>query len=315
MKTQAAATTPWTESRLFTLQDRKPRVLFGRMYEDPDIELATFPPPPARVLCVASAGDTAAALAAAGYEVTAVDINPAQLDYARARLVRGEPPVEGSAERLLALGRAAAGALLPAWRPAALTAFLHLDDPAEQIRRWRTELDGAGLRLLLGASLRPFGAVAVGVSPAFRGALPGRFDEVMRTRLARGFARHPNADNPWARRLLLGRTPDRTPESDDPAAPQQTPTPTPTQVRLLVADIADHLERSPAGFYDAVTLSNVLDGPGPAFARRLRDAVRHGVRPGGVAVLRRIGEPGAAGPGLAAQDRSLLWGAVRIIRL
>ncbi|MDH6121005.1 hypothetical protein ABH930_005131 [Kitasatospora sp. GAS204A] len=71
----------------------------------------------------------------------------------------------------------------------------------------------------------------------------------------------------------------------------------------------------PAGAYDAVTLSNVLDGPGPEFARRLRAAVRHAVRPGGVVVLRSIREPGPAGPGLAAEDRSMLWGVVRVTRV
>lgn len=339
--TRAAASTPWAEGRLLTFQNRRPRVLFGRMYEDPGVELSVFPPAPARVLCIASAGDTAAALASAGYDVTAVDINRAQLDYARGRLERGEPAVEGSAERLLALGRGAAGALLPAWRSAALAGFLRLDDPVEQGRRWRRDLDGPGLRLLLGAALRPAGAMAVGVNPAFRGAVPGRFDEVLRARLARGFRRHANAGNPWAWRLLLGREMEdsataaaegvanpwawRPPVEREamsiapPSAAKSTSAP-PNElpascIRLLHADIVTHLEQSPAGHYDAVTLSNVLDGPGPAFARRLRAAVRHGVRPGGVAVLRTVREPGAGGPGLAAEDRSMLWGAVRVVRL
>ncbi|MBP0449000.1 DUF3419 family protein [Kitasatospora sp. RG8] len=330
-RTAAGAGTPWAEGRLLTVQPRQPRVLFGRMYEDPAVELAAFPPPAARVLCIASAGDTAAALAAAGYDVTAVDLNPAQLDYARGRLQAGAPAVPGSAERLLATGRAAAGALLPAWRPSALERFLRLDDPAEQARQWRRTLDGPGLRLFLAASLRPAGALAVGLRPPFRGVVPARFDAVLRARLARGFARHPNAANPWAWRLLLGhempggepRGRDLTgrdlpgrdlPEGDLPGGGAATAGPTQGTIRLLAGDVVDHLERSPAGHYDAVTLSNVLDGPGPAFARRLRTAVRHAVRPGGVVVLRSIREPGPAGPGAAAEDRSLLWGVVRVVR-
>ncbi|MFE2721599.1 DUF3419 family protein [Kitasatospora sp. NPDC059327] len=354
----ARAATPWAEGRLLSVQPRHPRVLFGRMYEDPAVELAAFPPAAAgaRVLCIASAGDTAAALAAAGYRVTAVDLNPAQLAYARGRLHAGAPAVQGSAERLLTAGRAAAGTLLPAWRPAELERFLRLDDPAEQARHWRHVLDTPGLRLFLTASLRPAGALAGGLRPAFRGVVPDRFDTVLRARLARGFARHPNAANPWAWRLLLGRElpeddllrgepadahptdahpadahptdahpADAHPTDSDRTAPGAVMPGTTTPgtsasepargtVRLLAGDVVEHLERSPAGHYAAVTLSNVLDGPGPAFARRLRAAVRHAVRPHGVAVLRSIREPGPAGPGAAAEDRSLLWGVVRIVR-
>ncbi|MFJ9847463.1 DUF3419 family protein [Kitasatospora sp. NPDC101155] len=301
--------TPWADGRLLSLQPRRPGVLFGRMYEDPGVDLAAFPPPGARVLCIASAGDTAAALAAAGHQVTAVDVNPAQLAYARARLTTGAPAATGAAERLLALGRAAAATALPAWRPAALERFLRLDDPAAQARHWHRHLDGPGLRLLLGAALRPAGALAGGLHPAFRAVLPRRFDTVLRARLARGFARHPNADNPWAWRLLLGR--------ELPGAGRvgrELPGGGPP-VRLLHGDVVEHLERSPAAAYDAVTLSNVLDGPDPAFARRLRAAVRHAVRPGGIAVLRSIREPGPAGPGAAAEDRCPLWGVVRVVRL
>ncbi|GHF78094.1 hypothetical protein GCM10018790_65070 [Kitasatospora xanthocidica] len=304
-----STTTPWADHRLLSLRPRRPAVLFGRMYEDPGVELAAFPPPGARVLCVASAGDTAAALAAAGHQVTAVDLNPAQLAYAHARLAAGAPAATGTAERLLALGRSAAATVLPAWRPAALERFLRLDDPAAQARHWHRHLDGPGLRLLLGAALRPAGTLAGGLRPAFRAVLPHRFDTVLRARLARGFARHPNADNPWAWRLLLGR---ELPGGDVP--PGRTAPPGPP-VRLLHGDVLEHLERSPAAAYDAVTLSNVLDGPDPAFARRLLAAVRHAVRPGGVAVLRSVREPGPAGPGAAAEDRCPLWGVIRLVHL
>ncbi|MEE1783657.1 DUF3419 family protein [Streptomyces sp. SP17BM10] len=316
--------TPWADGRLLSLRPRRPGVLFGRMYEDPGVDLAAFPPPGARVLCIASAGETAAALAAAGHHVTAVDLNPAQLAYARTRLATGGPPETGAAERLLALGRAAAATALPAWRPAALERFLRLDDPAAQARHWHRRLDGPGLRLLLGAALRPAGVLAGGLHPAFRAVLPRRFDSVLRARLARGFARHPNADNPWAWRLLLGRElPGAGPVGAGPveAGPvgagrvgREPPGGGPP-VRLLHVDVLEHLECSPAATYDAVTLSNVLDGPDPAFARRLRAAVRHAVRPGGVAVLRSIREPGPAGPGAAAEDRCPLWGVVRVVRL
>ncbi|PBC76235.1 hypothetical protein BX265_0941 [Streptomyces sp. TLI_235] len=304
-RTDALAATPWSAGRILAGPAGRPRVLFGRMYEDPAVELAVFPPTGTRVLCIASAGDTAAALAAAGYEVTALDLNPVQLAYARTRLHDGAPALTGTAERLAGLGRGAAAALLPAWRPAAVTEFLRLDDPAEQHRRWTDGFDGPGLRLLAGAALRPAGALAAALRPGFRCALPRGFDTVLLRRISRTVARHPNAGNDWAWRLLLGR--ERPGAAVVPAADRH-------RVRLALGEVVEHLERSAAGAYDAVTLSNVVDGPGPDFARRLRAAVEHAVRPGGVAVLRSLREPGPAGPGLAADDRSAIWGVVRVVR-
>lgn len=310
-----AAGTPWQAGRLFAGPVGRPRVLFGRMYEDPAVELAVFPPPGARVLCIASAGDTAAALAAAGYEVTAIDLNPAQLAYARARLEAGAPAVTGTAERLTGLGRATAAALLPAWRSASVADFLRLDDPGQQRRRWAAEFDGPGLRLLAAAALRPAGALAAVLRPGFRCALPRGFDTVLLRRIARTVARHPNAANDWAWRLLLGR------ERPGAAGPVPASALAPAaatagggRVRLVRGEVVEHLERSAAGSYDAVTLSNVVDGPGPRFARRLRAAVEHAVRPGGTAVVRSLREPGPGGPGLAAEDRSMIWGVVRVVR-
>ncbi|MFD0568087.1 hypothetical protein ACFQ0T_00785 [Kitasatospora gansuensis] len=39
------------------------------------------------------------------------------------------------------------------------------------------------------------------------------------------------------------------------------------------------------------------------------------MRPGGTAVLRSLREPGPAGPGQAAEDRSMIWGSVRVVRI
>ncbi|MEU6423295.1 hypothetical protein [Streptomyces spiralis] len=293
--------TPWARGRLVG-GFGGPRLLFGRMYEDWGVELAVFPPPGARVLCIASAGDTAAALHSAGYEVTAVDVNPVQLTYARERLVGGGVQ-EGTAEAVMRLGRGAAARLLPAWRQRELHGFLTLDDPVEQARRWREELDTEGLRRLMRVALRPGGALAVALRPSFAGVVPTRFDEVLRRRLERTVCRHPNARNPWLWRLLAGEEPPGAPALWAPG------------VRLVCDDVVHALEQAPRGGYDAVTLSNVLDGPGARFARRLRSAVRHAVRPGGVVVLRSVREPGPDGPGWAAQDRSALWGVIRAVCL
>src|SRR5205807_2090348 len=82
-----SATTPWERGRLDARRG-KPRLLFGRMYEDSDVEAEVLPAT-GRVFCIASAGSTSMALAARGLAVTAVDINPAQVDYVRARLAGG----------------------------------------------------------------------------------------------------------------------------------------------------------------------------------------------------------------------------------
>ena len=302
---QPAPVSPWAAGGL--LPGGRPRLLFGWMYEDHGVEVAAFRPG-GRVLAIASAGDTAAALARAGHQVTAVDINPAQLAYARARLA-GAPAAAGTAERMLAAGRAAAGALIPAWRPAALERFLRLADPAAQAAWWRHELDRPALRALLAGVLRAARPVAAGLPGgpyrALREAIPPRVDLALRRRIAAGLARYPNADNPWAWRLLLGR--DRPGE----AGPRPGRVP---PVEWVHADVLAHLRAVPAGWYGAATLSNVLDGPSPAFATALHAALRHAVRPGGPVLLRTFRDASPL-PGRPAEDRSLLWGAVTLVDL
>ncbi len=106
--TASASDTPWAGGRFD--QRRGPRrVLFGQMYEDPEVELRAFPEG-APVFCIASAGDTALALAAR-HPVTAVDINPVQLDYARQRLA-GEA---GAGRQRRAAARAGACAAAARW--------------------------------------------------------------------------------------------------------------------------------------------------------------------------------------------------------
>ena len=70
---------PWRRGRL-AARAGQPELLFGRMYEDRAIELEAFAAG-GRVFCIASAGCTAFELAARGDDVTAVDVNPAQVSY------------------------------------------------------------------------------------------------------------------------------------------------------------------------------------------------------------------------------------------
>jgi S-adenosylmethionine:diacylglycerol 3-amino-3-carboxypropyl transferase len=289
---------PWQRGRLTI--GRRPQVMFGRMYEDPAAELSVFPTG-GRVLAIASAGDTAAALARAGHQVTAVDISATQLAYAKARLA-GAPAATGTAERLQALARRAAGAVVPGWRPAAITTFLQLDDLAAQREHWRRHLDRPGLAALMRLAFASAGLVR---RDLWR-SLPPRMDLVLRQRLATGLTSHPNATNPWAWRLLLGRECPAAAETGSPGTPVDG-------IDWVHGDVAAHLRSVPSGWYDAATLSNVLDGPPAAFADELRDALRHGVRAGGPVVLRTFGATSPL-PGDPLPDRSLLWGAVVRLR-
>lgn len=264
------------------------------MYEDPAVELRVFRPG-ARVFCIASAGDMALELAR-HHQVTAVDINPVQLAYARARL-GGAPAERGTAERLLDLGRG----LFPlaGWRRPVLEAFLSLESPAEQLDFWRRKLDTrrfrAGVDLLLS-----FTALRGAYAPDFLQVLPARFGRVIRSRMERCFGRHPNAGNPFARALLLGEFP-------QPAA---TP---PNGVELVCADAAEFLEQCLSGSFEAFSLSNILDGATEVYRRRLMAAVERAATPGATVVLRSFGEPTSdVATNVAADDRSMLWGIVDV---
>jgi hypothetical protein len=122
LRTPETAATPWRHGP-FKAQLRQ--LSFGQTYEDSGIELQAFKPR-SRVFCIAGAGCTARALAAAGHHVTAVDINPLQLGYAQSRAAGG-PLRMGIAERLMVLGRNLVK--LVGWSPGKLTDFLNLSDP------------------------------------------------------------------------------------------------------------------------------------------------------------------------------------------
>ena len=292
--TAAAPETPWTAGRLDAGRG-PPRVLFGRVYEDAEVERAAFVEG-ARVFCIASAGCTAIALSSR-HEVVAVDINPAQLDYA-ARRIAGAPMVRGTAERVMGFGRA----LLPlaGWRPSVVRAFLDLDDPAVQVEFWRTHLDTRRFRAALDA-LFSVATLRAAYAPHLLALLPPRFGAVMRARMERCFARHPNRTNPFARALLAGEL------ASAPLPPEAR------RIRLVRADAAGFLEEAVPGSFDAFSLSNILDGAGEVYRTRLHAAVARAAAPGAVVVSRSFAEPSAGAEfNRAADDRSMLWGIVDV---
>jgi S-adenosylmethionine:diacylglycerol 3-amino-3-carboxypropyl transferase len=291
------ADTPWATGR-FDTKAGPHKILFGRMYEDVAIEASAFKPG-GRVFSIASAGCTAMALAAT-HEVTAVDINPVQLDYARARAA-GAPMQVGSAERVMHVGRAL---LAPfGWRRRTLQDFLALDALNAQQAFWAAHLDTLAFRMATDALFSVRGLSAVYASP-FLALLPPHFGRVMRARLARTFARHANRTNPYARALLDG----------GPAPEAMLPRTAP--IAFACADAAEYLERGPPASFDGFTLSNILDGAPTTYRARLFAAVRRAAAPAAVVVLRSFAEPAHATPtNRAVGDRSVLWGIVDVRRV
>ena len=291
---ESAAVTIWERGRLDARVGPR-QVLFGRMYEDPSIELDAFRQG-GRVLCIASAGCTAMKLAP-DHEVVAVDINPVQLAYAERRF-EGDPGVRGRAERIMDFMRFFGP--LAGWWPSRVRAFVELDDPAEQMQYWAEQLNTWRFRAAVDG-LFSVTALRSVYAPRFLDFLPKRLGAVMRGRMERCFGLHPNRSNPYARSLLLGEL------SSEPPPPQAK------DVQLVHADAASYLESQPAGSFDGFTLSNILDGTDQAYQQRLFAAVKRAASPDAVTVLRSFGDADASSPAnRAADDRALLWGSVLV---
>jgi S-adenosylmethionine:diacylglycerol 3-amino-3-carboxypropyl transferase len=290
----STAITIWERGRLDARVGPR-QVLFGRMYEDTAVELDVFAPG-SRVLCIASAGCTAMRLAP-HHDVVAIDINPVQLEYA-ARRIEGDPGFRGRAERVMDFMRFFAP--LAGWWPSRVQAFLDLDDPDRQIETWNRELNTWRFRAALDG-LFSITALRSVYSPRFLDFLPKRLGKVMRGRMERCFATHPNATNRFARSLLLG-------ELD-----QEPPPPEASRIQLVHADAASFLESQEPGSFDGFTLSNILDGVDDAYRERLFAAVKRAASPEAMTVLRSFGEADAdSAANRAAADRSMLWGTVLV---
>lgn len=298
----SAPDSPWLRGRL----DQRvgpALVLFGRMYEDAAIEQALFPPG-AEVCCVASGGCTALALCAAGYAVTAVDCNPAQIRYLAERAA-GRPPRDGYVEQLMAVARRRLR--LSGVSVGELRALLSLDDPAVQ-RAALEAPERALLRAALGDLLGTLGSAGT-AEPATRGADLAPF---MIDRLLRGMARHSNRHNAFAWRLLLGEDP---PAWSAPTAPAAAP-PAAAPLRLCESDLATFLESLPPHRFTAFSLSNLVDVQSAAEQARLLTALSRAAAPGAVVVSRSLAPAQSSEEAeWAGRDRALLWGRITITRL
>ena len=212
--------------------------------------------------------------------------NPAQLAYARSL----GPVQDGAADRGLAHLRRLAPCA--GWTASRLNAFLALADPTEQLAYWRVHLNTARFRLALDTLLRPQ-LLSRFYDSALLAQLPANFGEVLRQRLERGFALHPNRTNPYLHRLL-----------------RATPIPTVNPAVLIVwhvADAVEFLSQAPPQSFDGFTISNILVGATETYADHLRAAMLRAAAPGASVVVRSFAGPSTP---LAAQDRALLWGRI-----
>ena len=293
------AVSAWQDIKLGGRLPAEP--LFGLMYEDWRVEAELFAPK-RRVFSIASAGCTAFALSALGHRVTAVDINTAQVEYARARL-DGSAPRPGRIDGLIKHGRSALA--LVGMTRGRLRAFLELSQLEEQLSAWRRHFDTWRFRAFLSVLLQPLRLGRI-FEPQLVEAIPFPFARILRRRLERGWATHPNRENPYAWQLLLG---------EDPPGFERVP-PRRENIELLEADAAAYLEQCPRHTFDAFTLSNILDGVSRSYRKRLEAAISRAARPGAIVVLRSFSEPDdEASNDRARQDRSPLWGAVRVTRV
>jgi SAM-dependent methyltransferase len=282
--------TAWTAGRLAGAGP--PRLIFGRMYEDPDIEAGLLPE--GRVLAIASAGDVAFALAAAGREVVSVDINPSQVEYVRAR-VAGAPSRAGQADRYLAM--AAAALPLLGLSKGRLRTFFDLDDPSIQVTAWR-KLAGRRFRAALGLAFGP--ALKLAYRTDLARALPQGFAVEVAARLERGFGIHPNRSNPLARALFAL-----------PVAAISA-----QRIEVAHAEVVDFLRGQAARSFDGFAFSNVADGATGGFRDELIASARRCARPGAIAVLRTLGMPRSSeDDARAASDRTLIWGGIEVVAI
>jgi S-adenosylmethionine:diacylglycerol 3-amino-3-carboxypropyl transferase len=288
----AVPATAWQNGR-FRAGPRK--LLFGSMYEDVAIELGAFQPG-GRIFCIASAGCTAMRLAA-DHRVVAVDINPVQLAYVQRRL-GGASIQRGSAERIVDIARTLAP--IAGWSRRRMRAFLDLDDPEQQIVYWRRHLDTRRFRAAF-AFLFSRRMLRTAYSAPFLECLPPNFGMVLRARIERCFALHPNRTNPYAYALFL---------VEMHFAPCNSEV---RKIEARCADAADFLERQPACSFTGFSLSNILDGTNSAYQRRLIAAVQNAAAPGAMVVLRSFREPQSwTETNHAAEDRAMLWGIVDV---
>ena len=191
--------TAWQSGRFRAGRAGSRKLLFGYMYEDAEIELRAFQPN-GRIFCIASAGCTAMKLAA-HHAVVAVDINPVQLAYVQTASQR-RLPFSVAARNAFSILRARSGLS----QDGADEGYEH--SSISTIRRNKSSIGGAiwirGDFVPLFLFYSRASCFVQFIPLHFLMCLPPNFGTVLRARMERCFALHPNRRNPYAYALLLG---------------------------------------------------------------------------------------------------------------
>jgi Protein of unknown function (DUF3419) len=269
--------TAWDAGRL--RGSGEPSVVFGFQHEDSAIEASFFAEGGGgRALCIASGGETALSLLAAGAsEVVAVDVNPAQL-------------------RLVELKTAA----LKDGRSDWLIEELCFCGVVER----RTRLLGPSLRWF---ARRPDGlrwrigwallrvAVSLGYASRFRSRLPRGWSARLASRISERIAS--GCDDPlWLAELGLGFGPDGLPVYAPGSVAEIVSRL--DRLRLVRSDLAAYLRDRPSEAWFMIALSNIADTMGNDDRTELLSLVSSHLTPGGIVVLRSIVHPAGVMPDL-----------------
>lgn len=293
----------------------KSGLLFGKMWEDPEVERELmWHDNSRRVLCIASAGDTALALASdKGVKVTALDINPAQIHLCRlkqALLTCGtlstalrtdarrlfehvEPLLDEDTRqfwtrhrKLLKSGLCMCGRVdfvMSLW--ARLFRFflvseekvremLESDQTSRQRELFRREWDGRLWRWAFRLALNPL-LLSFIYPPEFVRLLPRNLTEVMRERMKEFVTGAPAKTNPYLWQTFL-------PEEADAPRPPYLDSHGSVSFHIgTIETVVRHRTR-----FDFFALSNILEVASPEQCAATLRAIRSVARPGALAVLR-----------------------------
>ena len=290
-------------------------LMFGKMWEDPEVERELmWQVNSRRVLCVASAGDTALALAAGkGVKVTALDINPAQIHLcrlkqallnvgtlptaihsdARRHLAHVEPLLEADTQGfwrehrdLLKSGIGMCGrvdAVMSLWArtfqlllvsESKVKNLLETRHPAVQKTLFQEEWDGRLWRWAFRLILHPW-ILKLIYPKEFVKCLPSGLSDIMRRRMESFLTSTPAKGNPYLWQTFLPH------EADAPRPPYLISN---GHVDFQIGTIGSPFQRRSK--YDFFALSNILEAASDDECATTLAALRSMARPRAIAVLR-----------------------------